>query len=1440
MRKVFFLLLIVGNLITININGYSLSLCQISFPKILLNQKQAVNSSLRSYDSSDSPQITSFWIGVVHLKEGYRIDAWANVVESQTKDKIITVKVIDGSGNDFFLDKQSSTNYYGNKFYGNTPPLGLTKITAVDQSGKTHTVSKYLKNVIEGLPTILYPKTNEQVIENSPTFKWNSVIDRQSLIRYSVFVYKSDFSTLIWKKENFSENQVSFNSDGSAKEKLKERSIYYLGVYALDTLGNQAFESVKFHYGNYGTLENERVKIEFHDEVPAPYKYTNKNNNSILWGDQSLGEMENLVEVIENQKSIIIRPTVVSLQVFKDSIVYRLDCNQNKVSYAQFSLVYFLTGKELKVQFKNVTEKNNVNMTWYRTPMFLSANGNQIGSTMIVPFYEGFSVDIQKSGEGYFETTSNIGWQFVLPSAMMYHSGFEGILSWKHQDLCSYYRIRKNTFNENEASMGMIFNYKYAPTDFSKVGFIPVFDDTTKLFEVKINLIDDYDRNNAVDWMDGAKLIRDGINLTPYKPYLNSWLTVFYSVEGQFINEKTSEIFSKLHHLTDHDTIYSYIISIYKENQINRFAGYPDELHPKYATLNGLKSAIKTCKENYNIYLSLFDLYTDYVPVFPDYDPELRVMNSDGTYHPGWPFWDDYKETYLINAYDYMVKKGIDRVNRTLNQYPVEKSYFMDALSLYSRKSFTPKSPSSNARFLEGIKILLNEFNKRNINITSEGLSACFANFGLGWFLSLSTIKKENLPFLNYKIIPLLPYIYHGKTLYGSRVTTDIKEDPSNRSFLDILISGASSSSRIYNGNLRINEFYLIDLPWRTLNTRYMNDYQEDGSYQKVTYDNNSFVEVDFDKDTYKVQVDGKVVAENYTTVYPKNDSTFLIYSRDQKEIKIELPEAWTNKIKLYKLTETGPLDINAFDLSGNIVKFAANGNTPYKLINVRHTAKAPVLEAPVNKAKITSTHPVLSWQNIENVNNYQVQVSETADFSKTVYDTTIIGSTFNPVNLNSSQWYYWRARSINLMGAGNWSEVFTFYGAPIQRAVCFNSENDKIRINIPDTLASIDFTIEFLMKVDSITKLNVNNEFSVLDNRIENGGFQIRMWGDQLPLGISMVRDPVLYCGNVNLIEAKKWHHVAVRKKGELTEIIIDGKIKSLCTKSYSVKTTRQLEIGGMDCKALMDEIRIWDYARELNDLNKYTKVKLTGNEDGLRNYWSFDNDYGNMVIDESKNQFHGAFIGSTQYLYTLSENITICQGQNYNGWTTSGTYKRSLQSKSGGDSIVTTKLTVNQSFQPEIILTGDTLKSKNAYSTYQWYDSNGLIPEATQKKYIISRSDQYQLVITDKNGCSNSSVTINAIYSYAGEIGSTNFKYSIIPNPNKGQFSFRVDSAPKDDFTLKLINPLGQVVELRKVKNAEVNHDEKFDVLHLSKGIYLLVVTTDWMNATEKIIVQ
>ena len=88
---------------------------------------------------------------------------------------------------------------------------------------------------------------------------------------------------------------------------------------------------------------------------------------------------------------------------------------------------------------------------------------------------------------------------------------------------------------------------------------------------------------------------------------------------------------------------------------------------------------------------------------------------------------------------------------------------------------------------------------------------------------------------------------------------------------------------------------------------------------------------------------------------------------------------------------------------------------------------------------------------------------------------------------------------------------------------------------------------------------------------------------------------------------------------------------------------------------------------------------------------------------------------------VYT-TEDISICEGDAYEGWTTTGQYERTLTAASGGDSIVTTNLTVN----PVYSVSEDIAIQKG--ESYQGWTESG----------------QYERTLTSVTGC-DSMVTTN-----------------------------------------------------------------------------------------------
>ncbi len=90
----------------------------------------------------------------------------------------------------------------------------------------------------------------------------------------------------------------------------------------------------------------------------------------------------------------------------------------------------------------------------------------------------------------------------------------------------------------------------------------------------------------------------------------------------------------------------------------------------------------------------------------------------------------------------------------------------------------------------------------------------------------------------------------------------------------------------------------------------------------------------------------------------------------------------------------------------------------------------APILLLPQNEAVNVSLTPLLKWLEDVSVIHYQLQISVDSNFSTTAYDhsdLTISQITIPVGTLNNFTKYYWRVRTTNSFGTGQYSSVWNF-----------------------------------------------------------------------------------------------------------------------------------------------------------------------------------------------------------------------------------------------------------------------------------------------------------------------------------------------------------------------------------------------------------------------------
>lgn len=92
----------------------------------------------------------------------------------------------------------------------------------------------------------------------------------------------------------------------------------------------------------------------------------------------------------------------------------------------------------------------------------------------------------------------------------------------------------------------------------------------------------------------------------------------------------------------------------------------------------------------------------------------------------------------------------------------------------------------------------------------------------------------------------------------------------------------------------------------------------------------------------------------------------------------------------------------------------------------------APILLSPHNNQRGLPVSATLSWEKMNNADEYQLQVSTEEDLDTTFIDVdAITDTTYELTDLEPDRDYFWRVRALNLAGAGEWSPTWKFTTYP-------------------------------------------------------------------------------------------------------------------------------------------------------------------------------------------------------------------------------------------------------------------------------------------------------------------------------------------------------------------------------------------------------------------------
>ncbi len=197
-----------------------------------------------------------------------------------------------------------------------------------------------------------------------------------------------------------------------------------------------------------------------------------------------------------------------------------------------------------------------------------------------------------------------------------------------------------------------------------------------------------------------------------------------------------------------------------------------------------------------------------------------------------------------------------------------------------------------------------------------------------------------------------------------------------------------------------------------------------------------------------------------------------------------------------------------------------------------------------------------------------------------------------------------------------------------------------------------------------------------------------------------------------------------------------------------------------------------------------------------------------------------------------TFSYSQTICSGDAYpfNGQmlTVQGVYTDTLVASSTCDSIITLTLSVNNLPVPVISRSNDTLRTQT-FASYQWLRNGAVINGATSQSFRFTQNGNYRVIVTDANGCSDTSVVFNVSNVGIADILS-DAAIKLYPNPNSGSFTLEFSNDGVRE--IEISDDLGRVIASDRVT-------ERIQQLNLPSspaGIYFLRIRQNEVVKTLK----
>jgi hypothetical protein len=642
-------------------------------------------------------------------------------------------------------------------------------------------------------------------------------------------------------------------------------------------------------------LKSSQLEVTFDPLKGLPAEYRLSSNKATIHGAAS-GEV-GVTIFRANPRTYTdyaVRPEVIRSN--KTRADFQFTVREKGVPMASFLLRYDLDGAEVLVSLEAVFEEQGFELIDVGLPALASVREDDGGAWLAHGDGGGSVSMLSKAKSGHL--TPNRFWGGVaatLPVAMV---GTNRMLC--VEEVLSYMDAMELAVENHQATLGTVKTWRvnggrsYDMNTGPNTPRISGNSSTPNLIVggrplCRLDFLADFDHNGVVDWLDGAKSVRERMPQIPTHYYDDKLMYMIRCDEPKFPQPRATfaeseKIVQRVASLTGGAPQDVYL---WGWQYRGKDTGYPAVAEVNQR-LGGFEGFVKLQKDAVasNATVSFSDNYDDAYQSSPAWDRNIVARRPDGEL---WQSRDWTGEnSYIIGLAKYMDGPGPDRIKYTAERYKIHDTYLVDVLSYYTiRNDWDRDHPASGVKNLEARYKVLDEFKKRGLDIVSEELR--YATLGK---ISVSDNGPagEESPF-GGEAIPLAAAIYRKSAIWGMR-GQDWKKQP-------------ELYSLFYNGHefpwlpqedweREFSSFYYEKLvPWYQVHYRNIESFLRDGDRTVIGLEGNSKIDLDWKRDEYSVTVNGAEVAKDGDTFCPIGQDRVAFYSRTAKELAAPLPEGW-------------------------------------------------------------------------------------------------------------------------------------------------------------------------------------------------------------------------------------------------------------------------------------------------------------------------------------------------------------------------------------------------------------------------------------------------------------------------------------------------------------------------------------------------------------------